>query len=369
MDIMFEHTALTQRKDLPKAALLLTLLLLQACGGRYQAPLEDQSAVLTRTPPPIYSTTGPSSVGGIAASAQVTSPSTSAPSNAGARTIAAGVPVTPAAGVSVNVANDSGGIQRSGIGRTPLGDSPLPTAASSTSADTVAVSSPPVTGATGTQTHTVVRGETLYSIAWGYSVDYRALALANNLSEPYTIYPDQQLNINITGVSSNALQAVPAIPAAPAGNPAIVPGERPAAAVANRRTGNVQSREVDNIIWQWPVEGRVVRSYNASASTTNRGIDIGARRGDGVYAAADGDVVYSGSGIQGQGDLVIIRHSARHLSAYSHNTNLLVSEGASIRAGDKIAEVGTDPRGADILHFEVRVDGVAVDPARYLPQR
>ena len=87
------------------------------------------------------------------------------------------------------------------------------------------------------------------------------------------------------------------------------------------------------------------------------------------YAAADGDVVYSGRGIQGQGDLIIIRHSARHLSAYSHNSSMLVSSGARIRAGDKIAEVGTDSSGAELLHFEVRVDGAPVDPAGYLPSR
>lgn len=377
--------------------MLAALVLLQGCGGNYQAPLDDQSAVLQRAPAPIYSTTGtPTSVGAVVSSTGVsTSASTSssttpaAATTTGARAVAAGVRVEPAAGVNVNVVNEPTGVRRSGISRAPLdsgtpvpsgtldnpispapaasGSSRLPPAANSGPAAPASVpassSAIPARG----QSHTVARGETLYSIAWQYSLDYRALAVANNLAEPYTIYPDQRLTLNIGGVSGNALARVPSIPAAPAGDPVAAPTERPAASVASRRTGNVPTREVENITWQWPVDGRVLRGFSSEAATTSRGIDIGASRGSPVYAAADGDVVYSGRGIQGQGDLIIIRHSARHLSAYSHNANMLVTEGARIRAGDKIAEVGTDTRGSELLHFEVRVDGSPVDPSRYLP--
>ena len=350
------------------------VLVLQACGGRYQAPLDDRSAVLERQTAPIYSTTGVSSPGGtISSSSAPAAPAAAA--TTGARTIAAGVAVQPAPGVSVNVVNEPGSIRRSTLGRAPLGDSPAPSSAPATVPGTAPAAvvpaqgtlAPSSQGASGAQRHTVVRGDTLYSIAWQYSVDVRAMALANNLNPPYTIYPGQELTVNISGVSSNAVASVPTLPAAPAGDAAPAVAARPAEAAASRRTGNVPSKLVDDIAWQWPVEGRVLRSFSASAATTSRGIDIGARRGDPVYAVADGDVVYSGRGIQGQGDLIIIRHSARHLSAYSHNSAMLVQEGARIRAGDKIAEVGTDSRGAELLHFEVRVDGAAVDPARYLP--
>lgn len=361
-----------------RVVLLAAMVVLQACGGTYQAPLDDQSASLQRSPPPIYSTTGtPSSVGSVSTSVPMSSSSTPAPAPAtrsSASTVTAGVRVEPAAGVNVNVVNEQSGVRRSGISRAPLdADTPVSSGAvGSTAAATPSstLPAPAIAGSpssTSAQTHTVARGETLYSIAWQYSLDYRALAVANNLSEPYTIYPDQRLSLNIGGVSGNAVARVPSIPAAPAGNTSVVSGERPPASVASRRTGNVPTREVENITWQWPVDGRVLRSFSATAATTNRGIDIGARRGDPVYAAADGDVVYSGRGIQGQGDLIIIRHSARHLSAYSHNANMLVTEGARIRAGDKIAEVGTDTRGSELLHFEVRVDGTPVDPSRYLP--
>ncbi len=361
-------------------------LALQACGGRYQAPLDDQSAVLERAAPAIYSTTGPSAIGGVAASAPVSSSGSSASAGssgsaagataAPARAIAAGVRVQPADGVNVNVANDPGGIRRTSIARQPLGGSapvtppePAPATATATASATATAPATQAPAPLVGQSHIVARGETLYSIAWQYSLDYRALALANNLQAPYTIYPDQRLSLNIGSVSSNALQSVPAIQAAPAGAAAVASGQRPAAAEASRRTGNVPSRVIEDIAWQWPVEGRVLRTFSGSAATTSRGIDIGARRGDPVYAAADGDVVYSGRGIQGQGDLIIIRHSARHLSAYSHNSSMLVSSGARIRAGDKIAEVGTDSSGAELLHFEVRVDGAPVDPAGYLPSR
>jgi lipoprotein NlpD len=372
--IMARAERLTDMRNL-RPGLLLGALMLQACGGNYQAPLEDQSAVLERTPPPIYSTTGVSTATG-AISSSSASGTSSAPAPSGARTIAAGVEVQPAPGVSVNVVDEPTGIRRNSLGRAPLDGSPAPVSApapapaavqGASAAPAVSAPAPSSQGAAGAQRHTVVRGDTLYSIAWQYSVDVRALALANNLNPPYIIYPGQELTVNISGVSSNAVAAVPTLPAAPAGDAAPAPVARAVDPAPERRTGNVPSKVVDDIAWQWPVQGRVLRSFSASSSATSRGIDIGASQGDAVFAAADGDVVYSGRGIQGQGDLIIIRHSARHLSAYSHNSAMLVQEGARVRAGDKIAEVGRDSRGAELLHFEVRVDGAALDPARYLP--
>lgn len=362
----------------PVLALLLPLLL-QACAGRYQAPLDDQSTVLERSAPPIYSTDGSSTSSAIANTASTTSSAaSSSASTSAARTIAAGVRVQPAPGVNVNVANDSGAIRRTTIDRAPISGSSNNTASASIASRpiTTPTAALPTTNTSSSeqtilagQTHTVVRGDTLYSIAWRYSLDSRALALANNLAAPYTIYPNQVLNVDIDTVSDNALRTVPTIPAEPAGDPAVAVGQRPAAAVANRRTDSVSSRLVEGVSWQWPLEGRVLGAFSSGTAATSRGIDISGQRGDPVYAAADGDVVYSGRGIQGQGDLIIIRHSARHLSAYSHNSNMLVTEGARVQAGDKISEVGTDPRGSELIHFEVRVDGKPVDPSQYLPPR
>lgn len=209
------------------------------------------------------------------------------------------------------------------------------------------------------------RGDTLYSIAWNHSIDYRTLALVNGLDEPYTIYPGQRLVINDSGVSAAAISAMPDIPAAPAGEEAMsTTGRRPQAAMEGRRTGSVATREMEGISWQWPVDGRVL-----SGSGSGRGLEIEGSAGDPVYAAADGDVVFAGRGIQGAGNLVILRHSARHLSAYMHNSLMLVVEGDRVQAGDKIAEVGTGLNGREMLRFEVRVDGAPADPQRYLPSR
>jgi lipoprotein NlpD len=118
--------------------------------------------------------------------------------------------------------------------------------------------------------------------------------------------------------------------------------------------------------WQWPLSGQIIRGFE---NGQNKGIDIGARLGDPVYAASDGDVVYSGRGIQGAGELIILRHSDRYLSAYAYNSAMRVKEGDRVRAGQQIAEVGASSAGDPALHFEIRVDGKSVDPTGLLPRR
>ena len=86
-------------------------------------------------------------------------------------------------------------------------------------------------------------------------------------------------------------------------------------------------------------------------------------------AAADGEVVYSGRGVQGSGNLIILRHNDRYLSAYAHNSVMLVEEGVQVRAGERIAEAGTNLAGDPLLHFEIREDGKSIDPVKLLPSR
>ena len=100
-----------------------------------------------------------------------------------------------------------------------------------------------------------------------------------------------------------------------------------------------------------------------------KGLDIAGQLGDSVVAASAGDVVYSGRGVQGSGNLIIIRHNDRYLSAYAHNSAMLVGEGSRVAAGDKIAEVGLNSAGVAMLHFEIRVEGNSVDPSELLPSR
>ena len=120
--------------------------------------------------------------------------------------------------------------------------------------------------------------------------------------------------------------------------------------------------------WQWPSTGPVIKKFNLKGDI-NKGLNIAGNKGDPVFSAADGTVVFVGSGLQGYGNLVIIDHNARFLSAYAHNSRLLVKEKATVKAGQKIAEMGSSDAERVMLHFEIRRDGIPVNPLRYLPIR
>jgi len=120
--------------------------------------------------------------------------------------------------------------------------------------------------------------------------------------------------------------------------------------------------------WRWPAEGTLASRYVAG-EPTRQGIDIAGSSGAPVRAAGDGVVVYSGSGLVGYGELIIVKHNDAWLSAYGHNRNRLVNEGQLVKAGQKIAEMGRSGAARDMLHFEVRYNGKPVDPLQYLPPR
>lgn len=147
-------------------------------------------------------------------------------------------------------------------------------------------------------------------------------------------------------------------PAAPA--PAATPAPAPAPVAAPARDGD------DNVNWMWPAQGAVVGSFE---DTRNKGVAIGGKPGDPVYAAADGRVVYAGSGLRGYGNLVIIKHNETLLTAYAHNQSLLVREDQVVRRGQKIAEMGSSDTDRVKLHFEVRRRGKPIDPTKVLPAR
>ncbi|MDW6093827.1 peptidoglycan DD-metalloendopeptidase family protein [Vibrio rhizosphaerae] len=118
--------------------------------------------------------------------------------------------------------------------------------------------------------------------------------------------------------------------------------------------------------WLWPTKGRVIRQFSA-IDQGNKGIDIAGQRGQSVVSSAAGTVVYSGNALRGYGNLVIIKHNDKYLSAYAHNDRLLVSEGQSVKAGQKIATMGSSGTSSVRLHFEIRYQGKPVNPKRYLP--
>ena len=112
----------------------------------------------------------------------------------------------------------------------------------------------------------------------------------------------------------------------------------------------------------WPAKGKVTEEFNDK----NKGIDIAGKVGEAVQAASDGNVVYAGNSLRGYGNLVIIKHDNTYLTAYAHNSKLLVKEGDNVRKGQKIAEMGDTDTNSPKLHFELRVNGKPVNPTPYL---
>jgi lipoprotein NlpD len=230
--------------------------------------------------------------------------------------------------------------------------------------------------------HVVKRGETLYAIAWLYGMDYRNLAAQNRIGEPFIIFPGQRLDVAVTtngrslanaGAPTDTRKTAPAKSAAVDRKPT-VKSETPSSNLDNtaraappqparkttprKKTGLASTarkplkKTADKEIkqWSWPVKGKVVTSFTKSG---RKGVNISGRRGERVVAAAEGHVVYAGGGLRGYGELIIVKHNKRFLSAYAHNSRILVKEGDNVKV---------------MLHFEIRRDGKPVDPVRYLPK-
>ena len=285
-------------------------------------------------------------------------------------------------------------------------------------------------------TYRVVRGDTLYAIAFRNGVDFRELAAWNGIEAPYRIYAGQDLRLgpaNGEAPSSHAVAAAPPARAPVTAASAAPPAAPPVAANQNGKPGGgmfedvpatspapaeqtpsasapAQRSESADILaapaapsvppvketvsevpakpvatspkpsdaiavngagglsWRWPGKGPLIGSFVAG-DQTRQGIDIGGTAGDPVLAAADGEVVYSGNGLLGYGELIIVKHNASFLSAYGHNRKRLVQEGERIKAGQQIAEMGSSASARDELHFEIRKNGKPVNPIDYLPPR
>jgi len=232
--------------------------------------------------------------------------------------------------------------------------------------------------AAGGSAYRVQKGDTLYSIAFRYGLDYRGLAAANSIPAPYTIFPGQALKLKeakppkVTRASSSTKSATaPSKPSsqtpAPKPNTTVTHSSSTKATTPSSRPTAASSSSVGPVkAWRWPTSGKVVRSYS---STLHKGIDIGGSRGDSVQAVAAGQVVYAGTGIVGLGELIIVKHNEVYLSAYGHNSRLLVSEGDGVKAGQQIAEKGSSGTDTVRLHFEIRKEGKPIDPLRLLPKR
>ncbi len=198
--------------------------------------------------------------------------------------------------------------------------------------------------------YTVKRGDTLSRISRMTGTSVRDLARMNGISPPYTIEVGQKLKVS--GASSSSTKKSTASKTAK-----VVPSS----AVPQSSWPPVGQR-----CWRWPASGKVVMKYSTSEGG-NKGIDIAGSRGQPVYAAGAGKVVYVGNQLRGYGNLVMIKHNEDYITAYAHNDKLLVNNGQSVKIGQQIATMGSSDADSVRLHFQIRYRATAIDPLRYLP--
>jgi len=216
-------------------------------------------------------------------------------------------------------------------------------------------------------THIVQPDQTLYNIAWRYGRDYKELASANNIKSPYVLYVGQKISLELDEKSYQSQRSVNKKTPTSSAN---VTERKQNQKLRNKKTNAKKSNNSNKITWAWPHVGLILAKYsvNSRSRDINKGIDIGGIGGDEIRAAASGEVVYAGNGLLGYGNLIIINHNDRYLSAYGHNQEILVKEGDRVKRGQRIATMGFKG-GKPMLHFEIRRDGQPVNPAKYLPHK
>jgi lipoprotein NlpD len=251
------------------------------------------------------------------------------------------------------------------------GPAPVPAAADP------APAKPPLPGAENAGKpgyYTIKPGDTLIRIGLEAGQNWRDIARWNNLENVNLIEVGQVLRVVPPGTDAAVASTRPVAPSgrvdakpldAPRPPEAAASAAAPAPAPAAAAPAAPRDPEED-LNWAWPASGPVATGFDEARS---KGLAITGKAGDPVLAAADGRVVYAGSGLRGYGNLVIVKHNATYLTAYAHNQALLVKEDQVVRRGQKIAEMGSSDADRVQLHFEIRRQGKPIDPARLLPAR
>ena len=237
--------------------------------------------------------------------------------------------------------------------------------------------------------YTVHKGDTLYSIARKTKVSVKRLVQLNNLRKPYTIYVGQKLLLkpaaNYVPPPTKPAKKRPTPPPkktpptyrrppppiyqTPSADPQRptrrvyrAPPTRPKTVYTSK---NRKMQCTPPVQWRWPTRGHTKTSISA---TGNRGVKVYGRFRQAIHASASGKIVYSGKGFNGYTNLIIIQHNDAFLSAYAHNYRRFINEGTYVASGQRIAEMGADHNKKAVLHFEIRCHGKAVDPLMYLPK-
>lgn len=229
--------------------------------------------------------------------------------------------------------------------------------------------------------HRVLKGETLYSIAWFYGYDYRQIALWNDIDYPYLIQPNQaiQLYPSLVRRASQNTQVINNKRTLSQKNETKYSGKRvikrTKSETRQQREEIKKTRKENKIIkpnypskikWAWPTRGKIAHRF--SDKHGKKGLGISGKNGQRIVAAAPGRVVYSGSGLRGYGKLIIIKHNDTYLSAYANNKKILIKEQQKVKSGQHIADMGNNGANKTMLHFEIRKNGKPVDPIHYLPR-
>ena len=195
--------------------------------------------------------------------------------------------------------------------------------------------------------------DTIYSIAFAFGLDYRALAKVNNLMPPYPLTPGQRLIMTTEPPSETQknLQPTTARPAAPV--------------VVLNNSSAPEAAYTPVAAWVWPTKGELIQNFSTNLEG-HPGVSIAGKVGQRIRAAANGIVVYSGDGVRGYGNLIIIKHNQTYLSAYAFNQQNLVTTGDRVQIGQVIARMGQNDAGRSLLYFEIRRNGVPVNPLKFL---
>jgi len=224
---------------------------------------------------------------------------------------------------------------------------------------------------TGRGWYQVKPTDTLYSIAWRYDLDYKEIAAWNRIDVNAVIYPGQRLLLIDPGNSKPQVATI-STPTSGSGTnktqevTASVDKTNKSPSTVNNTAST--SNNANPGEWLWPTKGKLLSTFSAK-QLDRRGIDIEGEPGQAIYAVASGKVVYSGNGLAGYGNLIIIKHSDAFLSAYAYSQERLVKEGMIVEAGREIAKMGKHKSRTARLHFQIRKDGKPVDPLQYLPKR
>lgn len=203
----------------------------------------------------------------------------------------------------------------------------------------------------------VQRGDTVSQIAARYGLNYRHIGAINGLDSKYTIYSGQWLKLwqggdsarptTNTGYQTNSRSPQP-----------ITPTPKPPSPVYGTTATDTQG-------YIYPTSNKVIRNFNEQSGVM--GMWFTGREGDPIVASQSGVVLYSGDGLPEYGNLIMVRHGESYITAYAHNSQLLVKEGDQVQRGQRIATMGRTGQTDQVaLEFQVRQNGNPIDPRALL---